>query len=796
MFGSKDGKPHTISNLSKDEEQVSGVSKVRSRSEAPGEQDADDAEIQSVPIAPKEATSEWAEMYANYYGSKNEFNAISNVLSGKQIFPGKYDDVQIDSNVIKQLKEEAKKRKGSFIYQLEGQTSFYIFINEDKILVCDKKLGTGAEGAVWRAQDIEDKDLWYAVKIPHEFQDGYTLHRDIENHYFEDLERFLRRVELLGKNEQYFFIEDMRSKEKRRPKKPTLPLQLGEASTLEDYIIEKILSKRNSKLTLADIYEFLRILLAILDRLKLIHDAKHVHHDLKPANILINPQTGNVKIIDVEKSPKINGESVIGTPTFSDIFLYGDFDLDTEEEAPPRARFDTPNDVFSFGVIAAGMLRYFDFRKTEEGLYLTRDIFLHPKFDTKKYETTSSNIAKEVTDYISTHLLTKDPKGRDSIDTIKANLTAFADNCYEQLLKDRTQFHKIGMVNFSELVMKSKSGKYRLNSEMIPALKSLDGFYIYLSPELEKDAKQAKMAIDAALELCKKYHLPLRGIIGDKDLPPQPPSQQLEESEEKRIDDRPQASDHGNERGEKNNSEAAKKVGAQLPLHLNLPLDRFRERIEQIENKPVVFKGVENGTTSALLTFFYVSSEVQDHVELAIRAHNMGVLDTSKSSRPSYFQNSAKKQLQSRLVTQEDFDKTIQNLKAKRDYFQGKIDGLKTEIEKLEIQIATLEAKGKRPNKLKDKLKELKTQQGIYNRELSLTKSLIDKVTVQYGKGKLTYQTLINSLQGYRTEFQHTTFYKNFFRTILGLNHNTKSANEIKKLESDLKKSERAQNRK
>lgn len=726
--------------------------------------------------------SKWKKMFDGYYGNNNQFEAIAKLNAHHQtkLFPTKYDNVVIDEQVIKDVKS---KKQSLFNYQ---NGKLILYVNDKKILVCVEQIASGSEGVVWRAQDTETKK-WYAVKIPNESETTSTLKfNQAKDTLLQVNESFLKEIEIIGKDEQLIYIPDKKQTTGLHRWKLATPMDFAEGYTLEKYMLEKIKSKPGSKITLADFYECLCIFIATIEKVKQIHDKGRIHHDLKPANIQIDPYTGKITILDLESAPRINylSDKRMITPSFSEKYHYS-HEVDNI----------TPSyDIFSLGVMFGAMLKMFTFKHIPEGIeVLQKD--LKVSFNPENYDSACLEFAKKLDDYIRSSMLGRNPEGRASTKDIKEDFQKLAKECYEKLLKDRTQLHKIGIIDLDEILFVNEEGQSSINRNVIPALQSLDGCYIY-TPSLGKDANDK---IQQLLILCNKENIPLRGIIGDKDIPqispgcqisPEMPqiSPELPQNSLEIYQDSPEISHvspeisqsspkiaHVSPKISHDSQEISQEKTDEfkLPLHLNLAIDGIRERIDQIETPVINFS--QKPLQPVNMYFWVTGNELYETEKRAIHAHNMGYLSATSKHSVSYYRNSAQKQMQSILVEDKDYDKICKNLRTKLGYFEEKVKEFEAKQDQAREQ-----------NKEFSNTREL----SIYQYEAELTRSLLDKIDMQQANGQLTYQTLINSLQAYRLSFHHSNSIKGFFCSLFGLEHGTKSAKEIEKSENDLRKAE------
>lgn len=119
--------------------------------------------------------------------------------------------------------------------------------------------------------------------------------------------------------------------------------------TLEDFggiSLDRWLPQRQQRLTVG---EFLPLALKIVDALGQLHSQKIIHKDINPANIVFNPETGVLKLIDLGISTQLSRENPIleppnaleGTPAY----------LSPEQTGRMNRVLDYRTDFYSLGVI-------------------------------------------------------------------------------------------------------------------------------------------------------------------------------------------------------------------------------------------------------------------------------------------------------------------------------------------------------------------------------------------------------------------------------------------------------------
>ncbi len=111
---------------------------------------------------------------------------------------------------------------------------------------------------------------------------------------------------------------------------------------------------RHLATTRVDILSFLQIAIQLAEGLKDIHAANVIHKDINPSNIVINPSTGQVKIIDFGIASPLPMESA---RTFQPRFLEGTLAYISPEQTGRMNRsLDYRSDFYSLGVTLYEML--------------------------------------------------------------------------------------------------------------------------------------------------------------------------------------------------------------------------------------------------------------------------------------------------------------------------------------------------------------------------------------------------------------------------------------------------------
>ncbi|AFZ24406.1 putative ATPase [Cylindrospermum stagnale PCC 7417] len=126
----------------------------------------------------------------------------------------------------------------------------------------------------------------------------------------------------------------------------------GLALILTDFSAEslkKYISDRQLSLT-----EFLKIAIQLASTLTQLHQAKIIHKDIKPDNIVINPETGQVKIIDFSISSRLEKENQsISNPNLLEGTLAY---MSPEQTGRMNRSIDYRTDFYSLGVTFYQML--------------------------------------------------------------------------------------------------------------------------------------------------------------------------------------------------------------------------------------------------------------------------------------------------------------------------------------------------------------------------------------------------------------------------------------------------------
>ncbi|MCS6894152.1 MAG: protein kinase [Deltaproteobacteria bacterium] len=143
----------------------------------------------------------------------------------------------------------------------------------------------------------------------------------------------------------------------------------------------------------------LEALKALVSGVKSIHSVGIIHNDIKPENIILNPENGGIHLIDFGHSDYLNKtyvykENFIGTPMFlaPEAFL---------------GRYSESSDIYSLGVTAYWLFEFgYPFSSTN-----LKELFFEKKHPRIKF---SRNITLDLAELIR-RMLNPDPKGRPSL---------------------------------------------------------------------------------------------------------------------------------------------------------------------------------------------------------------------------------------------------------------------------------------------------------------------------------------------------------------------------------------------
>ncbi len=113
--------------------------------------------------------------------------------------------------------------------------------------------------------------------------------------------------------------------------------------------LQRFLSSRS-----LDLSEFLRIALLLTTTIGELHQASIIHKDIKPSNIIINPETGQVKITDLGIASSLSSEqpAVVNPEVIEGTLAY----MSPEQTGRMNRSLDYRSDFYSLGVTLYEML--------------------------------------------------------------------------------------------------------------------------------------------------------------------------------------------------------------------------------------------------------------------------------------------------------------------------------------------------------------------------------------------------------------------------------------------------------
>jgi hypothetical protein len=201
----------------------------------------------------------------------------------------------------------------------------------------NKQLHQGKHFTVYSAVGKED-ELHCILKVLNKSHLGTPGLNAIENEY-----RLLRKVaseyviktlELIHYNDEYYFLvlEDIKGQ------------------TLKAFLKNKV----DASPAPFDIRQFLKLAVAITDGLAAVHKQNIVHKDINPSNIIWNPETGKIKIIDFDIAVEYDIKtSYLGNPErLAGTLPY----ISPEQTGRMNRRVDQRSDLYSLGVTFYEML--------------------------------------------------------------------------------------------------------------------------------------------------------------------------------------------------------------------------------------------------------------------------------------------------------------------------------------------------------------------------------------------------------------------------------------------------------
>ena len=190
-----------------------------------------------------------------------------------------------------------------------------------------EKLGEGAMGEIYKAEDVRLRHRFVAIKI--------LTHRLLDDEGAKT--RIRKEAEAVGRLNhpniatlhEFDWFEDQ----------PFICMEYIDGTTLQERISATRLSSP----------EIIQLGVEIAEGLKYVHDHGVLHRDIKPSNIMLT-QDGHVKITDfglakIEIEPGITDTNVImGTPRYM------------SPEAVQGHKVDHRSDLYSFGIVLFEMI--------------------------------------------------------------------------------------------------------------------------------------------------------------------------------------------------------------------------------------------------------------------------------------------------------------------------------------------------------------------------------------------------------------------------------------------------------
>lgn len=181
-----------------------------------------------------------------------------------------------------------------------------------------KKLGTGARSTIYLALDEESKSTIALKRAVYEKPEDGRIFEQITNEFKVSnaiLHPYLRKCNKLIKVRKLLKVKEL-----------LLSMEMFEGETLE----------KSKSLSLGDVLLVFRM---VADGLNAMHQQGYIHCDIKPNNILINNDTGAIKIIDLGQGCKIGTikPRIQGTPDY------------IAPEQVKRHHLDQRTDIFNLG---------------------------------------------------------------------------------------------------------------------------------------------------------------------------------------------------------------------------------------------------------------------------------------------------------------------------------------------------------------------------------------------------------------------------------------------------------------
>ncbi len=188
--------------------------------------------------------------------------------------------------------------------------------------VIKKELGHGGMGRVFKALDAKEDNRWVALKILMEEGEEHRIR-------FKREYKFLRLVEHPNLVKAYDYFEE--------EKHSYIVLEFVQGRSLSD-----ILYPEDPSLSLA---EQLTIANHLTRAVEVLNTGGILHRDIKPENVMINSESGDVKLLDLGIGKDLSGDmrrltasnSILGTLAY----------LSPEQS---QGQFTDNSDVFSLGI--------------------------------------------------------------------------------------------------------------------------------------------------------------------------------------------------------------------------------------------------------------------------------------------------------------------------------------------------------------------------------------------------------------------------------------------------------------
>ena len=229
---------------------------------------------------------------------------------------------------------------------------------------------------------------------------------------------------------------------------------------------------------------------AIQELNKLHKNNKLLHLDIKPENLMIDPVSGKVTIIDFGTSLAINDKGkaegkLIGSPLYMAAeLLQGFVDTYFKKASCPTISYSSATDVYSLGLALANMLMLTD--QKEFYNKFSPYVVAQPGSDifNKNQLLTDPSIRMEVVALLS-KMTAENPKDRPSLDAAEKEF----NNIFSGMNTLDTYKLKIAIVDINEFKFLTSDAR----SEMIKQLKSFD--------QVQLVANNNKIDIDLAVKV-------------------------------------------------------------------------------------------------------------------------------------------------------------------------------------------------------------------------------------------------------------------------------------------------------